>query len=153
MSVDRAETRVAILEDGRAAECYIERRGQRSVVGHVWKGRVENVLAGMEAAFIEVGLDKNGFLHVDEVAALGVPKRKRQIADLLKRGDEVLVQATKDADGQQGRAPDHAALARRAVRGLRALRRRHRRQQAPGRRRAHAACGPSAEPFRWRPAA
>ncbi len=102
MSVDRAETRVAILEDGRAAECYIERRGQRSVVGHVWKGRVENVLAGMEAAFIEVGLDKNGFLHVDEVAALGVPKRKRQIADLLKRGDEVLVQATKDAMGSKG---------------------------------------------------
>ncbi len=102
MSVDRAETRVAILEDGRAAECYIERRGHRSVVGHVWKGRVENVLAGMEAAFIEVGLEKNGFLHVDEVVALGVPKRKRQIADLLKRGDEVLVQATKDAMGTKG---------------------------------------------------
>ena len=46
VSVDRAETRVAIMEDGRAAEVYIERRGQRSVVGHVWKGRVENVLAG-----------------------------------------------------------------------------------------------------------
>ena len=102
VSVDRAETRVAILEDGRAAECYIERRGQRSVVGHVWKGRVENVLAGMEAAFIEVGLEKNGFLHVDEVVAMGVPKRKRQIADLLKRGDEVLVQATKDAMGTKG---------------------------------------------------
>jgi ribonuclease G len=93
---------VAILEDGRAAECYIERRGHRSVVGHVWKGRVENVLAGMEAAFIEVGLDKNGFLHVDEVVALGVPKRKRQIADLLKRGDEILVQATKDPMGSKG---------------------------------------------------
>jgi len=102
VSVDRAETRVAILEDARAAECYIERRGQRSVVGHVWKGRVENVLAGMEAAFIEIGLEKNGFLHVDEVVALGVPKRKRQIADLLKRGDEVLVQATKDPMGSKG---------------------------------------------------
>ena len=102
MSVNRAETRVAIMEDGRAAEVYIERRGQRSVVGHVWKGRVENVLAGMEAAFIEVGLEKNGFLHVDEVVALGVPKRKRQIADLLKRGDEVLVQATKDPMGTKG---------------------------------------------------
>ena len=102
MSVDRAETRVAILEDGRAAECYIERRGHRSVVGHVWKGRVENVLAGMEAAFIEIGLEKNGFLHVDEVVAMGVPKRKRQIAELLKRGDEVLVQATKDPMGTKG---------------------------------------------------
>ena len=102
VSVDTAETRVAILEDGRAAECYIERRGQRSVVGHVWKGRVINVLAGMEAAFVEVGLEKNGFLHVDEVVALGVPKRKRQIAELLTRGDEVLVQATKDPMGSKG---------------------------------------------------
>jgi ribonuclease G len=72
------------------------------VVGHVWKGRVENVLAGMEAAFIEIGLEKNGFLHVDEVVAIGVPKRKRQIADLLKRGDQVLVQATKDPMGTKG---------------------------------------------------
>jgi len=100
--VDRAETRVAILEDGRTAECYIERRGKRSVVGHVWKGRVENVLAGMEAAFVDVGLAKSGFLHVDEVVALGVPKRKRQIADLLSRNDEVLVQATKDPMGTKG---------------------------------------------------
>ena len=102
VSVDRAETRVAILEDGVTAEAYIERRGHRSVVGHVWKGRVENVLAGMEAAFIEIGLEKNGFLHVDEVVAMGVPKRKRQIAELLKRGDEVLVQATKDPMGTKG---------------------------------------------------
>jgi ribonuclease G len=102
VSVDRAETRVAILEDGRTAECYIERRGQRSVVGHVWKGRVENVLAGMEAAFVDVGLAKSGFLHVDEVVAVGVPKRKRQIAELLSRGDEVLVQATKDPMGTKG---------------------------------------------------
>ena len=68
----------------------------------MWKGRVENVLAGMEAAFIEIGLEKNGFLHVDEVVAMGVPKRKRQIAELLKRGDEVLVQATKDPMGTKG---------------------------------------------------
>jgi ribonuclease G len=72
------------------------------VVGHVWKGRVGNVLAGMEAAFIDVGLPKNGFLHVDEVVAMGVPRHKRKIADLLKKGDEVLVQATKDAMGTKG---------------------------------------------------
>jgi ribonuclease G len=102
VSVDPWETRVAIQEDGRTAECYIERRGQRSVVGHVWKGRVGNVLAGMEAAFIDVGLPKSGFLHVDEVVAKGVPKQKRQIAELLKKGDEVLVQATKDPMGTKG---------------------------------------------------
>jgi ribonuclease G len=81
---------------------YLERRGTQSVVGHVWKGRVGNVLAGMEAAFIDVGLEKNGFLHVDEVVALGVPKNRRKIADLLKKGDEILVQATKDPMGTKG---------------------------------------------------
>jgi ribonuclease G len=72
------------------------------VVGHVWKGRVENVLAGMEAAFVEVGLGKNAFLHVDDVVALGVPKHRRQIAELLSKGDEILVQATKDPMGSKG---------------------------------------------------
>ena len=51
---------MAILEDGRVAEVQIERRGKGSVVGHIWKGRVESVLAGMEASFIEVGIGKNG---------------------------------------------------------------------------------------------
>jgi len=100
--VDSSETRVALIEDGRVAECHIERRGHRSVVGHVWKGRVESVLAGMEAAFVDTGLPKNGFLHVDEVVAIGVPKHKRQIADLLKKGDEIIVQAIKDPMGTKG---------------------------------------------------
>jgi ribonuclease G len=100
--VDSSETRVALIEDGRVAECHIERRGHRSVVGHVWKGRVTSVLAGMEACFVDIGLPKNGFLHVDEVVALGVPKHKRQIADLLKKGDEIIVQAIKDPMGTKG---------------------------------------------------
>ncbi len=102
VSVDAAETRVALLEGGQTAECYIERRGHQSVVGHVWKGRITNVLAGMEAAFVDVGLEKNGFLHVDEVVALGVSRHKRRIANLLSKGDEVMVQATKDAMGTKG---------------------------------------------------
>ncbi len=91
-----------IVEDGRAAELAIERRGQRSVVGNVWKGRVGNVLSGMEAAFVDVGLDKSGFLHVDEIVALGTPRNKRRITDMIKKGDEVLVQATKDPMGTKG---------------------------------------------------
>ena len=102
VSVDRAETRVALLEAGgepaparasasrkagasskaatarkrgsgggsqagyRIAELYIERRGGRSIVGNIYKGKVDNVLPGLEAAFVDIGLDKNGFLHVDE---------------------------------------------------------------------------------------
>ena len=89
VSVDRGETRVAILEgrgalekegrgrsrgrssstdsNWRVAELYIERRGRRSIVGNIYKGRVDNVLSGMEASFVDIGAEKNGFLHVDEI--------------------------------------------------------------------------------------
>ena len=131
VSVDRAETRVALLEATgtvasskpaatrarrrrktanpaagyRVAELYLERRGARSIVGNIYKGRVDNVLAGLEAAFVDIGLEKNGFLHVDEIVLPGVdsPRRGRgsgregrQIAELLKPGQEIVVQVVKD---------------------------------------------------------
>ena len=92
VSVDRGETRVALLEAAgtpgaskrrggvgsdpgrgyRVAELYLERRGARSIVGNIYKGVVDNVLVGLEAAFVDIGLDKNGFLHVDEIVLPGV---------------------------------------------------------------------------------
>src|ERR1700754_4666710 len=79
----------------RVGELYFERRGGRSIVGNIYKGRVDNVLAGLEAAFVDIGLEKNGFLHVDEIVLPGVdaPRRGRgggrdgrQITDMLKPG-------------------------------------------------------------------
>ena len=67
VSVDVGEQRVAVLEDDRAAEVYLERPERRSIAGNIYKGTVDNVLPGMEAAFIEIGLEKNGFLYVDEI--------------------------------------------------------------------------------------
>jgi ribonuclease G len=142
VSVDRAETRVALLEASgapaasrsssaakaansskatasdrrtpakrsgppgagyRIAELYIERRGGRSIVGNIYKGKVDNVLPGLEAAFVDIGLEKNGFLHVDEIVLPGVetPKRGRggagrKISDLLAPGQEIVVQVVKD---------------------------------------------------------
>jgi ribonuclease G len=130
VSVDRAETRVALLEASgtpgasrsassksrkrssgapeagyRIAELYLERRGGRSIVGNIYKGKVDNVLPGLEAAFVDIGLEKNGFLHVDEIVLPGVeaPKRGRgnggsgrKISDLLKPGQEIVVQVVKD---------------------------------------------------------
>ena len=69
VSRDHLETRVALLEDGRLAEMYLERPHRQSLVGNVYKGRVENVLPGMDAAFVDIGLDRNGFLSVAEVVA------------------------------------------------------------------------------------
>lgn len=144
VSVDRGETRVALLEstqaptsggtqnaaegtssgrrrrrgrgsgggrktgaagsDYRVAELYFERRSNRSIVGNVYKGRVDNVLPGLEAAFIDIGLEKNAFLHVDEIRLPGVKVVRRghggdnqpKIGDLIKPGDELVVQVTKD---------------------------------------------------------
>jgi ribonuclease G len=121
VSVDRGETRVALLEatgsptktttaprtakkDWRVAELYLERRGNRSIVGNIYKGKVDNVLPGLEAAFVDFGLDKNGFLHVDEIVLPGVEVARRgreggsgkKISDLLKPGQEIVVQVVKD---------------------------------------------------------
>jgi ribonuclease G len=123
VSVDAGETRVAVLEakgparagrkkngggdgrrdDWRVGELYVERRGSRSIVGNIYKGVVDNVLPGMEAAFVDIGLERNGFLHVDEIVTpdgKAVPKRGRgqgrRIDELIKRGQEIVVQVVKD---------------------------------------------------------
>jgi ribonuclease G len=126
VTVDRGETRVAMLEAAgnpspssgsksrrskpgevpagyRVAEIYFERRGSRSIVGNIYKGKVDNVLPGLEAAFVDIGLDKNGFLHVDEIVLPGIEQVKRgrgksgpRISDLLAPGQEIVVQVVKD---------------------------------------------------------
>ena len=87
----------------KVGELYVERRGQRSIVGNIYKGVVDNVLPGMEAAFVDIGLERNGFLHVDEIVLPGgeaAPRRGRgrgrRIDELLKPKQEVLVQVVKD---------------------------------------------------------
>jgi ribonuclease G len=102
ISRDHLETRVAVLEDGRPAEMYLERPHRRSLVGNVYKGRVENVLPGMDAAFVDIGLERNGFLSVAEVVTPEARTGRRQIADLLKPGKELLVQVTRDPMGGKG---------------------------------------------------
>jgi ribonuclease G len=104
ISVDVGEQRVAVLEDDRVAEVYLERPERRSIAGNVYLGSVDNVLPGMEAAFIEIGLEKNGFLYVDEVVVPELEGRShgRKIQDLLSRGQQVLVQAVKDPMKSKG---------------------------------------------------
>src|SRR5256886_5952137 len=109
VSADNGETRVAVLEakskeaNPEVAELYVERRGRRSIVGNIYKGKVDNVLPGMEAAFVDIGLERNGFLHVDEIVLPGgeaAPRRGRgrgrRINELLKSGQEIIVQVVKD---------------------------------------------------------
>jgi ribonuclease G len=104
VSVDVGEQRVAVLEDDKVAEVYIERPERRSIAGNVYKGVVDNVLPGMEAAFVEIGLEKNGFLYVDEIVVPELEGRRhgKKIQDLISRGEEVLVQAVKDPMKSKG---------------------------------------------------
>ena len=104
ITVDVGEQRVAILEDERLAEVYLERPERRSIAGNIYLGVVDNVLPGMEAAFVEIGLEKNGFLYVDEIVGpeLEGTKGARRIQDLIKRGQSILVQAVKDPMKSKG---------------------------------------------------
>ncbi|HEX9093543.1 MAG TPA: Rne/Rng family ribonuclease [Coriobacteriia bacterium] len=103
ISHDPSETRVAVLEDGKLVEYYIE-RAKRSVVGNVYLGRVRDVLPGMQAAFVDIGLEKNAFLYVDEVVSPegveDVPRR--DIQAMLKSGQQIMVQVLKDPMGTKG---------------------------------------------------
>jgi len=99
---DGQELRVALVEDGRLAEIYIERPDKKSYLGDIYQGKVENVMGGIDAAFVDFGLEKNGFLYVDEVTTPEGEKRARRIGDALKNGQQVLVQVTKDPMGHKG---------------------------------------------------
>ena len=148
------ETRVAILEEDLVAEIFIERERQRGVVGNLYKGRVSKVLPGMQSAFVDLGLERDGFLYVSDVLATfeefdrletddddppsppangaaasarpapggGRPggrgrDREREkgpepkIEDLLKEGQEVIVQVAKEPLGTKGaRLTSHATM-------------------------------------------
>ncbi len=105
------ETRIAILEDGRLVELLVERPEQERMVGNIYKGVVQNVLPGMQAAFVDIGTGKNAFLHASDVWDLdfldleeerhGRP-RQTPIQQRLRRGQEILVQVTKEAIGDKG---------------------------------------------------
>ena len=104
-SADPQEVRVAIVEGGKLSEAYIERRGRRSIVGNIYKGRVDAVLPGMEAAFVDIGLPKNGFLYVAEIVLPELDDRERRskrIQELIQSGQDILVQVTKDPMGTKG---------------------------------------------------
>jgi ribonuclease G len=119
INVDPLETRIALLEEEKLAELTIERQESRSIVGNIYKGKVENVIPGMQAAFINIGFEKNGFLYVTDIAGVegttditledGVPKpqtrarrARRSIETLLTEGQYIMVQVVKEQLGTKG---------------------------------------------------
>ncbi len=106
LNITPQETRVAIVENGSLQEVCIERQRNRGIVGNVYKGKVNRVLPGMEAAFVDIGLEKAGFLHVSDIDVAEEQQKdngsKPQISDLVRQGQTLLVQVTKDPLGTKG---------------------------------------------------
>ncbi|MDQ6894267.1 MAG: Rne/Rng family ribonuclease [Acidobacteriota bacterium] len=116
VNVTPPETRVALTEDGRVVEVFHERKGHRGLVGNVYLGRVHRVLPGMQAAFVSIGLDRDAFLYVEDALPSvveddgdeGGAERQRtdvekpRIDELVKEGQELVVQVTKDPVSGKG---------------------------------------------------
>ncbi|MBP0048804.1 ribonuclease G [Marinobacterium sp. AK62] len=99
------ETRVAVIENGMPQEIYVERAKRRGIVGNIYQGKVVRVLPGMQAAFVDIGLERAAFIHVDEVVDQSLPTDQRNatsIAHVLREGQSLLVQVTKDPIGTKG---------------------------------------------------
>ncbi|MFB9867538.1 ribonuclease G [Vreelandella sulfidaeris] len=97
------ETRVALVENGVLQEALIERSRRRGIVGNIYKGKVVRVLPGMQAAFVDVGLERAAFIHAHEVMPPGTPLDEQlTIGQLLHEGQALVVQATKDPIGSKG---------------------------------------------------
>ena len=107
INVTARETRAALIENGATQELYIERASRRGLVGNLYKGRVSRVLPGMQAAFVDIGLERTAFLHASDIAravpaeAEGVPPVP-DIGTLVLPGQEILVQVLKDPLGTKG---------------------------------------------------
>ena len=104
VNVTPRETRVAVVENGALQEVFIERARRLGLVGNMYKGLVSRVLPGMQAAFIDIGLQKSAFLHASDIVVPEATGKREvgNITSLLHEGDEVLVQVIKDPLGTKG---------------------------------------------------
>ncbi len=123
--VEGEECRIAVIEDGQLEELYLERADSERHVGNIYKGRVINVEPSIQAAFVDVGMPKNGFLHVSDLLAAAWPRKPKSgagggartkkkrgrgrgvggrppIQEILRPGDELIVQITKEGIGTKG---------------------------------------------------
>ncbi|MDN4070953.1 Rne/Rng family ribonuclease [Paenibacillus vini] len=107
-------TQMALLEEGKLVEYAAERSQKRGLVGSFFKGKVMNVIPGMQAAFVDIGQKKNAFLYIDDLLHPHLekqPKQKPPISDLLKPGQELILQVVKEAIGNKGaRVTTHYSL-------------------------------------------
>ena len=107
INVTPSEVRAALLENGVLQEVFVERTARRGLISNIYNGTVSRVLPGMQAAFIDIGLERTAFLHVSDIARNGEPDDATEddlpdIRELVKEGDRLLVQVVKDPLGNKG---------------------------------------------------
>lgn len=108
VNVSRHEHRVAVVENGILQELYVERENHRGILGNIYKGKVSRVLPGMQAAFVDIGLERAAFIHSSDIVSLtsneldSTPQPLPDITDLLYQGQEILVQAIKEPISSKG---------------------------------------------------
>ena len=108
INIDEFQSRAAIIEDEKVVEVLIEREEERRINANIYKGKVANVLLGMESAFVNIGLEKNAFLYVNDLREFeekyldGICNSERPIEDILTVGDEVVVQVLSEPRGTKG---------------------------------------------------
>ena len=108
INVNNFQKRAAIIEEGRVVEVLTEREDESNIIKNIYKGRVANVLPGMESAFVDIGLEKNSFLFVDDLREFeekylnGIVNSGKPIEDLLTVGDKVVVQVLNVPRGTKG---------------------------------------------------
>ena len=114
------ETRVALLEQGLLQEIYIERNNHKGPVGNIYMGKVVRVMPGMQAAFVEIGLERAGFIHAQDIARLdqdgfeSLDNQEVHIAQLLREGQMLVVQVVKEPISSKGaRLTTHLSIASR----------------------------------------
>ncbi|MDX1582678.1 MAG: Rne/Rng family ribonuclease [Thermoanaerobaculia bacterium] len=128
INAGKHESRIAVLDEARTVELWVERKRHRTIVGNIYKGRVTKVLPGMQSAFVNIGLDRDAFLYVSDVQddldayedegdedldIEDVPQERvaASISDLLREGQEILVQVIKDTiAGKGARITTHITL-------------------------------------------
>ena len=105
INVTPSEVRAAVLENGVLQEVYVERAARRGLISNIYKGRAMRVLPGMQAAFIDIGLERTAFLHASDIARRGMAENGVEIPsirELVREGDEIMVQVVKDPLGNKG---------------------------------------------------
>jgi Rne/Rng family ribonuclease len=104
VTCEKGRCRLALLENGDVAEVYIEKSRKKSVVGNIYVGRITNVLPGMSAAFVDIGVGKNALLYQQDLVLMedGTHVRPRRIGKALKQNDTIVVQVTKDPMSGKG---------------------------------------------------